>query len=201
MLLFKGQKSSFLGNLFSSSLSDAVSISIILEGFVDNLRMNQYKKYCSFFDFFRMLCFVAPQKTIQSTNLSTKTYSDYEFSNHTKIRRYQLYTQTSSKCSSPRKIINVLRSSWAGLKQSKFRWNEFNGMQIGRVQSIQLQFRKCNSRQSLSMESQSQFLKSQRSIVDWNRFGMVQFGRFHSTQSQYSTCDSSASIPLQQGDQ
>jgi len=111
----------------------------------------------------------------------------YEYTKHSKIRRYNIYPKRSDASTSQSKFTRRKRSSRIGLKCHRFLGGRFTRLQNGREQSKQMQFPRSKSVRCISVESKPQKVRFIKSHFDRNRFRMVQSRRLYTSSGGYST--------------
>ena len=111
---------------------------------------------------------------------------NHEYSKHTQIRRHDIYTPRSSKCTQKQTLSCGERSTWFGSQCTGLFRSGSELLQTRRVQPQQVQSTEGQSVTCLSVESQPQTRQPQSSATRRNRSRMVQLGRNDTAPSHHS---------------
>ena len=123
----------------------------------------------------------------------------YEYTKHSKIRRYNIYPKRSDASTSQSKFTRRKRSSRIGLKCHRFLGGRFTRLQNGREQSKQMQFPRCKPIRGISLESKPQEVRPNKSHLDRDRLRMVQSRWLHTSSSSDSTNPLTATCAFKRG--
>ena len=122
-----------------------------------------------------------------------------EYTKHSKIRRYNLYSQRGASGTSQSKFTRGERSSRIGSERYRFFGGRFTRLQNGREQFKQMQFPRCKPIRGISLESKPQEVRPNKSHLDRDRLRMVQFRRLHTSSSSDPTNPLAATCAIKRG--
>ena len=98
----------------------------------------------------------------------------YEYTKHSKIRRYHIHTQRSTSGTPMSEFFGGKRSQRIGSQCHRLFGGRFARVQNGREQSEQMQLSRRQLVGGISLESQPKKVRSQQRNIGRNRLGMVQ---------------------------
>lgn len=122
-----------------------------------------------------------------------------EYTKHSKIRRYNLYSQRGTAGTSQSKFTRRKRSAGIGSERYRFFRSRFTRLQNGGEQSKQMQFPRCKPIRGISLESKPQEVRPNKSHLDRDRLRMVQFRWLHTSSSSDSTNPLTATCTVKRG--
>jgi len=123
----------------------------------------------------------------------------YEHTKHSKIRRYNIYSERSTASTSQSQFTRRKRSSGIGSECHRFFGSRFTRLQNGREQSKQMQFSRCKSIRCIALESKPQEIRPNQSHIDRNRLRMVQFRWLHTSSGSNSKNPLTATCAFKRG--
>ena len=136
---------------------------------------------------------------ISRPNLVCCPLVKYEYTKHSKIRRYNIYPQRGAASTSQSKFTRRKRPSRIGPKCHRFFRSRLARLQNGREQSKQMQFPRCKSIRCLSLESQPQEIRFNQGHPDRNRLRMVQSRWLYTSSGSDSTNPLTATRAFKRG--